>query len=198
MTLLSWHRSIEQIVVANKDCRILGVTSVRVGSGVSLICRRMAKAMAASGAKTLIVNLSLPAESAAGAVHGRIPSVVPSIHGYDVVSGYDPDGNPTFSNALRLSEMLDTDFSTYARIILDLPPVSGETNEAYSPVTLAPVCDRLNVVCVVGTDTRTELHDAVALLQGAGGSVSAIIANEYKKVDTWTTLRAMIPMRAAG
>lgn len=201
MTLLNWQRSIEQIVVANKGARVLGFTSIHSGAGVSLICRRVAKTMSVNGMKTLIISISdtpafavhSPADRpAAGAISAAI---VPSIHGYDCLPGNDIDGRPFASNVIQLRQMIDGELSGYQRIILDLPPISHDASDGLSSVGISAICDRTLLVCVVGTDRRTELSEAVALLRGAGARIAGIVSNEYKRVDPWQSLLQMFSRR---
>lgn len=199
MTLLNAQRSIEQIVIANKDCRVLGITSVRRGAGVSLICRGVAKAMAATGEKTLLVCTAQSGARTASAQPARPPlaSVCVSPQGYGVLSVYSVDKDPLVSNALQLRQLLDTDFVDYSRIIVDLPPVMEEEGDALSVVALAPTCERVLVVCVIGSDGSAELSESVSLVRGAGARVSGIISNEFKRVDPWHKLRRMVGRAAA-
>lgn len=196
MTLLiNWQRSIEQIVVASKDCRLLGLTSARRGAGVSLICRRVGKTMAVNGMKTLVVALSEPQGSllwnaadkpaAAGAVRA---SIVPSTHGYDLLPAFDAEGRSIAANVVQLRQLLDTELADYTRIILDLPPISQVSADGLSAVAVSVICDRILLVCEIGADRKGEVAEAVSLLRSAGATVSGIVANEHKRVDPWERL----------
>lgn len=195
MTLLNWQRSVEQIVVANKNCRLLGFTSVHRGAGVSLISRKVAKTMAANGMSTLIIAMSeMPANPqsrssdkpvAAGALRAYI---VPATHGYDLLPGCDVDGRPIASNVVQLRQVLDAEFADYDHIILDLPPISHVAADGLSTVAISVICDRTLLVCAIGTDRSGEVAEAVSLLRSAGATVSGIVANEFKRAETWQSI----------
>lgn len=186
MTLLNWQRSIEHIVVANKGCRVVGLTSVRSGAGVSHIGRGMAKSIAETGARTLVIMLSQMSSAGSDqpAPAGELrASIVPSVHGYDIFSGNDSDGRPIALNARELRQALENELAEYDRIILDLPAICEDAGNGLRAVSVAPICDRVLLVCLVGSDRSTEIAEAAALLRGAGAVVSGVIANEYKRVD---------------
>ena len=191
MTLLNWQRSIEQIAVANKNCRLLGFASVRPGAGVSLICRRVAKTMAVNGMKTLLVSFSEPPTNASAANHDKQDklsaatilraNVVPSRHGYDLLPLCGSEG----LNVVLLRNTFESDFADYGRIIFDLPPISHVAADGLSTVAVSVICDRVILVCLVGTDRRGEIAEAVSLLRAAGATVSGLVANEYQVVSPW-------------
>lgn len=194
MTQLNWKRSIGQIVMANKGCRLLGLTAVRHGAGVSTICRRAATLMATGGAKTLVVCLSEPHASATR--HGSEKptsalrsAIVPSLHGYDLLNCPDSDGLLATLNAVQLRDILDNEFSDYDRIIIDLPPLCDDTSDGLSTAGIATVCDRVLLVCVVGVDHRAELAEAAAILHSSGATLAGVVSNEYKRVDFMDYLR---------
>lgn len=203
MTLLNWQRSIEQIVVANKSYRLLGFTSVHRGAGVSLICRHVAQTMAVNGMKTLIITLSDAHASpswttsdkpvASGALRSTI---VPSRHGYDVLPGCDSEGRPVAPNIVQLRHVLDTELADYNRIILDLPPISSVAEDGLSTVAVSVVCDRTLLVCAIGSDRKGEVAEALALLRGAGATVTGIVSNELQRAQSWRSIFSIFSKRA--
>lgn len=195
MTLLNWQRSVEQIVVASKNCRVLGFTSVHRGAGVSLISRNVAKTMAANGMRTLIIAMSEmqanPKWSSSDkpvTAGARRASILPATHGYDLLPGCDVDGRPIASNVVQLRQVLDAEFAEYNHIILDLPPVSHVAADGLSTVAISVICDRTLLVCAIGTDRSGEVAETVSLLRSAGATVSGIVANEFKRAETWQSM----------
>ncbi len=200
MTLLNWQRSIEQIVFANKGSRVLGFTSIHRGAGVSLICRRVAKVMSMNGMKTLVISVSGAPTFGAATEKSLSPgalslAIVPSMHGYDCLPSNDVDGRPLASNVTQLRQLIDGELSGYARIVLDLPPISHTTSSGLSSVGISAICDRTLLVCMIGRDRRTELTEALSLLRGAGAWIAGIVSNEYQHVDPWQNLLQMFSRR---
>lgn len=202
MTILTAQRSIEQIAITSKGSRIIGFTSVRHGSGVSTISRSVAKAIAQSGSKTLLVPLAalqeapplVKTDTKAGG-HLRA-SVAPSPHGYHLVA--ESSAALKSINAVRLREMLDTEFSDYDRIVMDLAPICDPAaGDGPGTVALSAVCDRLLLVCVIGNDRGREVTEAVSLLRSAGAPLSEIVSNEYARVDFWNVIRRRSKTAAA-
>lgn len=195
MSLLNWQRSVEQIVVANKGFRVLGFTSVRRGAGVSLMCAHVAKTMAVNGMKTLVIALSeafhghswVSADKPVTASALRA-AIVQSKYGYDLLAGCDSEGRPIVSNIVQLRQLLDVEFSDYNRVIIDLPPISHVANDGLSTVAMSVICDRMLLVCAIGSDRKGEVSEAVALLNGAGATLSGVISNEYQRVDPMQTI----------
>lgn len=192
MSLLGWQRSIEQIILTSTNARnrVLGLTSVRRGAGVSLVCRHLAKTVGVGGSKALLVDMSEPPESppinserqwSVAAIRERI---VPSVHGYDLLAGHAGEGDyGLFGNLPRLREMLASEFLDYDRIIVDIPAILDAAETGFNAVAAAAICDRLLLVCAVGTDKRAELSEAVSLLKGAGVAISGVISNEHQRID---------------
>lgn len=190
MTLLNWQRSIEQIAVANKNCRLLGFASVHPGAGVSLICRRVANTMAVNGMKTLLVSFSELSTNASAVIHDKQDklspanlrrNVIPSKHGYDLLPLSGSEG----LNVVLLRNTFEADFADYSRIIFDLPPISHVAADGLSTVAVSVICDRVILVCLIGTDRRSEIAEAVSLLRAAGATVSGLVANEYQVASPW-------------
>ena len=187
MAQLNSQLSIEQIVVANKSCRLLGLTSVRHGAGVSLICRRVAKTMAVNGMKTLIISLSktkgnpswVSSDKPVAASTLRA-AIVPSRYGYDLLPAYNSEGRPIALNVMQLRHLIDAELADYNRIVFDLQPLSQVDAEGLSTVAVSVICDRTLLVCAIGTDLRGEVSEAVSILRGAGATLAGIVSNEYR------------------
>jgi Mrp family chromosome partitioning ATPase len=196
MRLLNWQRSIDQIVLtpSAQTNRVLGLTSSRRGSGVSLICRAVAKTLAAAGNRTLLIDLSeAPASRASpdAAASGAPPpdNVVRfDADGYDVCTPLAVAAGAPPLSLPRVRIMLAADFSAYHRIVIDMPPVFDDAESALSPIAMAALCDRLMLVCLIGRDTRTEVLEVASLLHSAGAELAGVVANEYQRVDPRTEI----------
>lgn len=196
MSQLNWKRSVGQIVMANKGRRLLGFTAVRRGAGVTTISRRVASTMAAGGEKTLMVCVSeLYGRAArngadnnpagAGALRAEI---VPSAHGYDILNGTDGDALMATYSAVQLRDVLDNELAEYARIVLDLPPVCDDASDSISSASFATVCDGVVLVCLLGTDRRSEIAETAAILNSSGAKLAGIVSNEHKQKDFTSNL----------
>lgn len=186
----NWQRSIEQIVLTatNQRNRVLGLTSLNRGAGVSMICRHLARTFASSGNSALLIDMSWAQATSGIAVAASSAmfreTIVSSGHGYDVLSvGGEGAGSAVFGNLPRFREMLRTDFADYDRFVIDMPPILETAEAGFSTVAAAAMCDRLMLVCAVGVDKRSEVSSVVSMLKGAGVALSGIISNEYARVD---------------
>lgn len=202
MSILNWQRSVEQIVVANKGFRVLGFTSVRRGAGVSLISAHVAKTMSVNGMKTLVIALSEAHHGHAWVSSDKPVSpsalraaIVPSKYGYDLLAGSDAEGRPIASNIVQLRQLLDVEFSDYSRIIIDMPPISHVATDGLSTVAVSVICDRMLLVCAIGSDRKSEVSEAVSLLHSAGASLSGIVSNEFNRVDPMQKILQLLPGR---
>lgn len=192
MSPLSWQRSIEQIVLSGtgRSDRVIGLTSVHSGAGVSLICRHIARTIASSGRSALLIDMSKPQPISNPAIREDIATTP---YGCDVLAGLAEDGSRAlFDDLPRLREMLTTDFAGYDRIVIDMAPIFDNTDTGFNSVAAAAVCDRLFLVCAVGTDSRAEIASAVSLLKGAGVPLSGLISNEYMRVDVRKQLAGLV------
>lgn len=201
MSSQNWKRSIEQIALTNARHRVLGLTSARRKSGVSLMCRLIARTLASSGTKTLLVDMSAPNPTAAdadgmpltaGALRGCI---VPTAYQFDLLSGVENEEQRAFANLPRLRELLLNDLSDYQHVVLDLPPMLESDIGVFNKLAAAALCDRLLLVCAIGKDKQAEITEVAGLLRGAGVALSGIISNERDRVDTWQEVAKLASWR---
>jgi hypothetical protein len=191
MSSLDWTRSIEQIALAaTSDAhRIIGIGGMASRSGVSLIGRSLAKALAAGELKTLRVDLHPAPGSDTNPVgpeswapgRSKPQSWIKSTpDGYDLLEvRVSPQTRPLFSNMARLREIFTEEFAEYRRVIVELPPMAETEADAVNPVAVAGACDAVLLVIVVGRDMRPQVTQAVDALRATGVRVSGAIANEY-------------------
>ena len=189
MSSVNWQRSIDQIILTGTggDDRILGVTSIKHGAGVSLISRSLARTLAADRLRVLLLDLSgASAVFSKEADNAAAPDlvrehIVPSDQGYDVLVARA--GGPSESALVdlpSLRELLKTELVEYACIVVDIPPVLNEFALGVNSVAAGAMCDRLLLVTRMGHDKRAEMTEVMSLLGGAGIRPSALLANEFK------------------
>jgi Mrp family chromosome partitioning ATPase len=188
MTLARWQNSIEQIMLAavRPQERILGLTSLRPGAGVSLVCHHIARTAAAGEFKTLLLDISEP-HTPDGPVrtwrpgHDKISNLItPTVGRYDYLKiRTDEATRPLFCNPAKLRSVYRTELEQYALVVVDLPPLLEPSELGPNPVAAAGSCDQVLLLCAVGRDTRSELADAISLVGGAGGKLAGLVSNEY-------------------
>lgn len=181
MTSLSWKRTVEQIALRNRNHRILGITSVATGAGVTLISRLTAKALADSGCRTLVVDLSqaVPADSAEAAPTAATfrNAIAKTQHGFDVLSFGGEDGGRA-PRMVDLHEYLLRDAADYDNVILDVPAVLGNDTGRLSAVTVSAICNATLLVCALGKDKQADVSEVAGLLRGSGSALAGVVSNE--------------------
>jgi len=188
MHSVNWQRTIDQIILStlSKDDRSIGLTSIRSGSGVSLICRYLAKTLAADRLRVLLLDLSQARTPVHAATKLSQPDALrkriePSHQGYDqlVAHSTDPDDTPII-DLPQLRELLRTQLSDYDHIVIDMPPVLNEAASGVNPVTAGGMCDQLLLVTRLKRDNKAELIEVVSMLRDAGIQPSALLTNQFK------------------
>lgn len=196
MTQLNTMRSIGQIVMTNKAFRMLGLTAVQRGAGVTTTSQQLARAMAAGGQKTLLIvmpalrsNQPRHHDDRGAASHPLRTALTRSVQGYDSLRGAESDAMLASLSTAHLRNILNSEFSDYDRIVFDLPPVCEESRDGLNNATVAVICDRVLLVCLVNVDTRADLAEAAALLRSAGAPLAGVISNEFQRIDPIALLR---------
>lgn len=185
MNLVSWQRTIDQIVLtgADKKGRVTGLTALRSGSGVSLISRYLARTLGAAGSDTLLLNLSKGSSSLEDEidrpvdVHTIVDRIEPSGLGFDLL---EAGSGEQAIGLQQLKRLLADDLESYSQIILDMPPVLNASGSSINSVAAAGLCDRLVLVTRLNRDKRAELTEVVSLFREAGIQPSAILANKFR------------------
>jgi len=196
MSPVNWQRTIDQIILTglDKDDRVIGVTSIRRGSGVSLLCRSLARTLAANRLDVLLVNLS---ESPGSEETSQSDAEAPTFSETDGCplgkikadgQGYDLLLLPPRSaierhltDLAQLQQILsDEKLAKYNRIVLDLPPVLNEIPIGINSVGAGSMCDRLMLTTRIGQDKKSELIEVVSLLRDACVQTSSILANNFR------------------
>ena len=187
MSRINWQQTIDQIILTGSsgDDRVLGLTSLRRESGVSLICRNIARTLAANRLPVLLIDLSNADSSASHDINNspNLDSVgeynVARGQGYDVLTtaSAGETGHAHVPDLPELQELLRSKFVDYARIVIDLPPVLYESASSVNSVAAGAICDRLLLVTRVGRDKRAELAEVLSLFRDAGIRPSGLLAN---------------------
>jgi Mrp family chromosome partitioning ATPase len=180
-----WQSSIEQIMLASArpQERVLGLTSLRPGAGVSLVCRHLARTAAASELKTLLLDMSgshTPISTWRPG-HDKISNwITPAVGGYDYIKVHtDETTRPLFGSQAKLRAAYRAELDQYELVVVDLPPLLEPSELGPNPVAVAGSCDRVLLLCAVGRDTRSQLADAISLVEAAGGKLAGLVANEH-------------------
>ena len=185
MSQATWQRSIEQLVLtaARENARVIGLAALKRGAGVSLVCHQLARTIAGGGTKTLFLD-TCEVQGEADRVDNASALISPSAGGYDIFRAQSNEHRrQLFGSALKVRQLLSTDLAEYGSVIVDLPPLTDETDMVINTTAIASVCDRLLLLCVVGQDTRADLAEAVANLKSAGATPAGIISNERFYID---------------
>lgn len=188
MNSVSWQRTIDQIILTGTvgDDRVLGITSITRGSGVSLISRALARTLANGRSRVLLVDLSaMPVAHSSQSSDSPLPEsisdrIVASGQGYDTVGrGAECSDDETFIELPGLRQSLDAELSKYTHIVLDLPPILNDMPSRINPIAAGAMCDRVVLVTRLGTDKRSELLEALSMLDGANVKPAITLANEF-------------------
>ena len=182
-----WSRTAEQMMLAavESKIRVLAVTSVHSGSGVSTAARGLAVACARSGRKTLLIDLTATVQPAdlAGAWSPGAPlppdAVRSSDDGLSVLTVVPTSTNRTlFGNVELLQKVFQRDLAGFATIIVELPAVGNEEAERLNPVAAARAADAVVLVALTGLTTRDELSDGTQRLRQVGATIAGIVLND--------------------
>lgn len=184
---IEWIGPVQQILIAARGSglRILGITSPRLGSGVSTLAREAAENSSRSGIRTLLVDLTASVTQSAA-----LPSWAPGQNAIkdgikNVRAGYDQltliptaETRFLFNNTQLLRTPLDSDLSEYATVIVDLPPLLSTQSDLLSSLAAASSCDAVCVVCVTDRDTSDDLGAVSDMLKNAGIRLLGIVLND--------------------
>jgi Mrp family chromosome partitioning ATPase len=181
----SWQNSAEQIMLAAIDnkARVVGIVSPDRQAGVSTLCRQLAEAYAASGARTLLIDLAerSPARGAPKWRPGFDAAMATTAtgHGFDLlVAQFTSESRALFSNVTTFRGLLDDNLASYEAIVIDLPALGGSDHDSINPVAAARACDAVLLLCLTGKVTQDQLMAAVREMQGAGVPLAGTVLND--------------------
>ena len=180
-------REVESVYLATfgQGARVVGVTSVRSGSGVSVLAAALAE-RSQRQTRTLFVGLSDPTAAVPAQATAWLPTdddvdeyAVTDPRGFDaLVALPNPEQSFAFRNALALRGMFDRLLDVYGAIVVDLAAVEPRERVAVPVTTVASACESVVVVCLAGRDTRSSLGRAAAALRGANAPLQGIVIND--------------------
>ncbi|TCT06576.1 hypothetical protein [Aquabacter spiritensis] len=180
-------REVESVYLATfgQGARVVGVTSVRSGSGVSVLSAALAE-RSQRQTRTLFVGLSDPTAAVPAQASVWLPTdddveeyVATDPRGFDsLVALPNPEQSFAFRNAVAIRTMFDRLLETYGAIVVDLAAVEPRERVAVPVTTIASACESVVVVCLAGRDTRTSLSRAAAALRQANAPLQGIVIND--------------------
>ncbi len=167
--------------------RVVGVTSPQPASGVSSVCRRICEAVARSGTRTLLVDLSgkpevgpvttvwYPGVGGAGQSIRRVSA------GYDcVVATFDKDSRFLFNNIERLRRSLAEEFPSYEAIIVDIPSVPSADPAGLNGAAAAAACDGVLLICVSCEVSREQLNESLDAMANVEANLVGVVLNDIR------------------
>jgi len=186
--LTPWHEEVQRIRLATfgRGIRLIGFTSPCANAGVTSLCTALATVTAASGLRTLLVDLSegpgtgdenpplwLPGSGNAAVAIPEEPSPFDRLR-----AQLTPETRDLFNNSAQLRRTLMDELSEYAAVVVDLAPLKPRFPGAIDAASAAAACGNVYLVCVTGEVTKTEVSESVARLHSAGVEILGFILNE--------------------
>jgi Mrp family chromosome partitioning ATPase len=185
--LSPWHEEVQRIRLATfgRGIRLVGFTSPRANSGVTTLCKALAAVTAASGLRTLLVDLSEAPDDAENAPlwlpgsGGALVAIPSGPAPFDKLTARTtPDTRDLFNNSAQLRRTLMDELADYAAVIVDLAPLKPRFPGAVDTTSAAAACGNVYLVCVTGEVTKTEISESVTRLHSAGVEVLGLILND--------------------
>jgi Mrp family chromosome partitioning ATPase len=199
----TWTRAVEQLVlpILEGRVRVLGVTSPEEGAGASTLSGAAACALARSGLKVLLIDLSprTAAEQAKAWVPGESGAasyVRPHAAGYDVLTAVvTPETRFLFNNGQRLRSTLTGDLGDYGAVIVDLPPLLDDERDGVNALAAALVCDQVLLVCANRRTARSDARAATELARSNGVRLSGVVWNNFGEMGLGEEIATTIKRR---
>lgn len=177
--------------IALKNARVVAITSPDNTNATTKIAVLLARNVAASGIKTLLIDTTKPHPEAPTKntwLPGEpIPPTElkstddPDYDHFDVL--VTPTTRPLFNNLLRLQKTLQQDMRSYGMIIVNLSAVLEPDIKLVNPVSFARAADSVFVVCTTGRTLISDAEAAAKLLKEADIAVTGtIIDNSEQKL----------------
>lgn len=180
-------REVESVYLATfgQGARVVGITSVRGGSGVSVLSAALAE-RSQRQTRTLYVRLSDPTAAVPAQATAWLPTdedvednVITDQRGFDaLIAVPSPEQSFAFRNALAIRTMLDRLLEVYGAIVVDLAAVEPRERVAVPVTTIASACESVVVVCLAGRDTRAAVNRAASALRQANAPLQGIVIND--------------------
>ncbi len=183
-----WNREVQQIRLATfgRGMRLVGFTAPKPKSGVTSLCAALAAATAASGLRTLLVDLSQPADERhekptwlPGCGHATAAAIPCPPWQFDVLTAHTTsETRDLFNNSAQLRWTLMDELSDYAAIIVDIAPLTPVNHGGIDATSAAAACGNVYLVCASGDVTKDEVSESMTRLHSAGVEVLALILND--------------------
>jgi Mrp family chromosome partitioning ATPase len=158
----------------------------------------LAESSARSGVRTLLVDLAGSMGSGAGEA-GWAPGgpalqrVRSDPKGYDILTGsVTPASRALFNKVDAFRGMFEGELSTYAAIIVDLPPPIDRSEDRINPIAAASACDTVLMVCAMGQLVQPRIKAAVAGLNSAGVVLGGTVINHTQRPTLGADMAASV------
>lgn len=185
-----WGRGLREVETVflstfGQRLRVVGVTSVRSGSGVSTLAAALAERAQRQG-RTLLVGLADPTAAVPAQATEWIPTdadvaqhAVADPRGFDsLIAAPMPDQSFAFRSSDAMRGMFDRLLEVYDCIVVDLAAMDPRERVAVPVTTICSACDGVVVVCLAGRDTRQGLARAATLLRQASAPLVGVVVND--------------------
>lgn len=180
-------REVESVYLATfgQGARVVGVTSVRGGSGVSVLSAALAERCQRQ-TRTLLIGLSDPTAAVPAQATTWLPNdadvaehVMADPRGFDtLVAAPSPEQSFAFRDAGAIRDMFERLMDVYGAIVVDLAAVEPRERVAVPVTSVASACESVVVVCLAGRDTRPALARAAAALRQANAPLQGLVVND--------------------
>ncbi|QTL05150.1 hypothetical protein J5J86_07610 [Aquabacter sp. L1I39] len=180
-------REVESVYLATfgQGSRVVGITSVRSGSGVSVLAAALAERCQRQN-RALLVGLSDPTAAVPAQATQWIPTdediasyASADLRGFDsLIAAPTPEQSFSFRNAGAVRAMFDRLLNIYDMIVVDLAAVEPRERVAVPVTTVAAACESVIVVCLAGLDTRPSISRAANVLRQAGAPLQGVVVND--------------------
>jgi Mrp family chromosome partitioning ATPase len=167
--------------------KVVAVTAAQPQSGVTTLCRALAAASAASGIRTLLLDLARPVAS------GHIvPPWLPGFMNVRHAISLDPLGfdlltavttvktRELFNTPAALRAILRGELTEYDAIVVDIAPLRPVVPRAVDALCAAASCDSVFLLFVANRDTRQQVIEAREALTQAGVQLAGVIVNDME------------------
>lgn len=184
-----WTHEVERIALQTvaRGERVIGITSVQRGAGVSLLCHRMCEVLTLSGQNPLYVDLTGQMEAAVPPATFRpgqsaaTPCVEKSGNGYHrLTARFDTETRFLYSTPAKMRAAFEELLASYSSIIVNLPPVPTRDTTRINAAAAAAACDGTIVVAMSGDVTKSELGAGIDALATAQARMLGFVLNEAR------------------
>ncbi len=156
--------------------RIVGLAAPTGNIDIASFSRTLAKVFAASGRRTVLLDVSVAASPANQEPAKWDPSapvtaaqIVTDVDGFDRLAAVpDEKARGLFSNPDHMRRLFKDDLARYGQVVLQLPPICDAAANLPSAVGLARACDAVFLYAVAGRSTIAEVShasEALALVE---------------------------------